>query len=96
MPVGFKHSLFEVAIDTLKRAGGKDPKAIRDAIVATHLDTIVGPIDFKTGPVPNISKTPLVSGQWQKRGKGLDLLIVENSLAPNIARQTELQAIKYA
>lgn len=96
MPVGFKHSLFEVAIATLKRAGGKSPEAIRDAIATTHLDTIVGPVDFRTGPVPNISKTPLVSGQWRKRGKEMDLLIVENSLAPNIALQAELQPIRYA
>ena len=96
MPLGFKHALFEVALDTLKRSGGKDPEAIRDAIAATQLDTIVGPINFKTGPVPNVSKTPLVSGQWKKRDKGLDLLIVENSLAPDIARQAELEAIKYA
>lgn len=96
MPLGFKHSLFEVALDALKRSAGKDPEAIRDAIASTQLDTIVGPINFKTGPVPNISKTPLVSGQWKKRDKGLDLLIVENSLAPNIARQAELEAIKYA
>lgn len=96
MPLGFKHSLFEVALDALKRSGGKDPEAIRDAIAATQLDTIVGPINFKTGPVPNVSKTPLVSGQWKKRDKGLNLLIVENSLAPDIARQAELEAIKYA
>ncbi|HUH87457.1 MAG TPA: ABC transporter substrate-binding protein [Pusillimonas sp.] len=96
MPLGFKHSLFEVAIDTLKRAGGKSPEAIRDAIATTHLDTVVGPIDFRTGPVPNVSKTPLVSGQWRKHGNGMDLLIVENSLAPNIALQAELEPIKYA
>jgi branched-chain amino acid transport system substrate-binding protein len=80
----------------LKRAGGKDAKAIRDAIAATNLDTVVGNINFKKGPVPNIAKTPLVSGQWQKQGNKLNLVVVENSLAPNIPKQAELQAIKYA
>jgi branched-chain amino acid transport system substrate-binding protein len=94
--LGLKHSLFEVAIDVLKRAGGKDRTAIRDAIASTNLDTVAGNINFKKGPVPNIAKTPLVSGQWQKRGKGLELVVVENSLAPNIPKQAELEPIKYA
>jgi hypothetical protein len=38
----------------------------------------------------------LVSGQWQKQGNKLNLVVVENSLAPNIPKQAELQAIKYA
>ncbi|MFK4754793.1 ABC transporter substrate-binding protein [Oceanobacter antarcticus] len=96
MPLGLKHSLFEVAIDVLKRAGGKDPEAIRNAIKTTDLDTIVGNINFRKGPVPNISKTPLVSGQWQKRANKLELVVVENSQAPMIPLQAELLPIKYS
>lgn len=96
MPLGFKHSLFEVAVDVLKRAGQKSPEAIRDAIAATKMNTIVGPVNFSTGPVPNVSKTPLVAGQWQKQAKGLELVIVDNSQALMIPRQAELQPIKYA
>lgn len=95
MPLGLKHSLFEVALNVLKRAGAKDPEAIRNAIRSTHLDTVVGSIDFRKGPVPNIAKTPLVAGQWQKRGKGLELVIVDNSQAPMIPVQAELLPIKY-
>lgn len=95
MPLGFKHSLFELALDVLKRAGAKDPAAVRDAIRGTRLDTVVGTVDFRKGPVPNVAKTPLVAGQWQKRGKGLELLIVDNSQAPNIPVQAELLPIKY-
>ena len=67
---------------------------VRDAIKATRLTTTVGPVNFATGPVPNISKTPLVSGQWRKSGKGLELAVVENSQAPSIAVQGKLAAIK--
>jgi branched-chain amino acid transport system substrate-binding protein len=95
MPLGLKHSLFEVAIDVLKRSGGKDPNAIRDAIINTQLNTIVGPINFKNGPVPNVTKTPLVAGQWQKRGKELELVIVENSQAPMVPVEAELLPIQY-
>jgi len=96
VPLGLKHSLFEVALDVLKRSGGKNPEAIRDAIAATNLNTIAGSVNFKKGPVPNIAKTPLVTGQWQKRGKGHELVIVENSQALMIQKQAELEPIKYA
>ncbi|MFX8813277.1 hypothetical protein ABTM61_20320, partial [Acinetobacter baumannii] len=72
------------------------PESIRDAVASTMLNTVVGTINFKGGPVPNVAKTPLVSGQWQKRGNGLELVVVENSLAPMIPRQAELEPIKYS
>lgn len=81
MPVGFKHSLFEVALAALKASEGKGAKAIRDALRATDLDTIVGHVNFRTGPVPSVSKTPLVGGQWQRKGNDLELVIVENGMA---------------
>ena len=94
MPLGFKHSLFEVAIDVFKRSEGPgNPEAIRDAIAATDYNSIVGPINFGKGPVPNICKTPLVSGQWHRQGDGLELMIVENSQAPMIDVQAELKPL---
>lgn len=93
MPLAFKHALFEVAVDALKRAAGKNPAAIRDAIRQTNLPTMVGPVNFKTGPVPNVSKTPLVGGQWRRRGKNLELVIVENSQAPMVPVQDKLVPI---
>jgi len=96
MPLGFKHALFEVAIDVLKRSKGPgNAGAIRDAIASTDYSSIVGPVNFKTGPVPNISKTPLVSGQWKRADKKLNLVIVENSQAPAIKVQGKLEAIDY-
>jgi branched-chain amino acid transport system substrate-binding protein len=93
MPLAFQHSLFEVAIDALKRSADRSPESIRNAIRETHLNTIVGPVDFRTGPVPNISKTPLVGGQWKKRGKGVDLVVVENSQASMIKLQDKLDLL---
>lgn len=94
MPLGFKHALFEVAIDVLKRSEGPGKlESIRDAIANTDYSSIVGPVNFKTGPVPNISKTPLVSGQWKRKGKNLELEIVENSQAKSIKVQSKLSPI---
>ena len=81
MPLAFKHSLFEVALAALKKSEGKGAEAIRDALRATDLQTIVGHVNFRNGPVPSVGKTPLVGGQWQRVGKELDLVIVENSQA---------------
>jgi branched-chain amino acid transport system substrate-binding protein len=53
----------------------------------------VGPVNFMTGPVPNISKTPLVGGQWRiKDGKPV-LEIVENTDQPAIAKTGAVRLI---
>lgn len=93
--LAFRHSLLELVVDVMKRAGGPGkPEAIRDAIKTLNQSTLVGPINFSKGPVANVCKTPLVSGQWQRRGKGFDILVVENSLAPEVPLQSQLQPIK--
>jgi branched-chain amino acid transport system substrate-binding protein len=93
-PIGFAHGLFEVALDVLKRTKNpKDPKSILEAIVATNLQTVVGPVNWATGPVKNVSKTPLVGGQWTKTAKGFDLVICENATAPNIPVGGKLRAL---
>ena len=84
MPLGFKHALFEVAADVLKRSKALEPNAIRQAIVATNYEAIVGPIQWKKGPVPNVCTTPLVGGQWQGEPGKLELKIVNNKTAPEI------------
>jgi branched-chain amino acid transport system substrate-binding protein len=94
-PIGFVHALFEVAVDTLKRTSDvKNKAAIRDALVATRLDTIVGPISWGSGPVKNVAKTPLVGGQWVKGQKHMfDLVIVNNLTALSIPTGGQLQPI---
>jgi len=94
MPLAFKHSLFEVAVDALKRAADLQPESIRNAIRDTHLSTIVGNIDFKKGPVPNVAKTPLVGGQWKKTAKGFDLIVVENSQAPMVPVKAKFDPLR--
>jgi branched-chain amino acid transport system substrate-binding protein len=93
-PIGFKHALFEVVADVVKRAEDLgDPEAIVAAINGTNLDTIVGNVNWANGPINNVSKTPLVAGQWQKDGDAMDLKIVANSAAPNIPLTGELKLL---
>lgn len=84
-PIGFKHALFEVVASVVARAEDlDDPAAIIKAIAATDLNTIVGQVNWSKGPVKNVTKTPLVGGQWQKEGDGVALKIVTNAPAPVI------------
>jgi branched-chain amino acid transport system substrate-binding protein len=83
-PIGYQHALFEVAIDVLRRAKSLQPKAILDAIVATNYNSMVGPVHWSGQPVKNVSKTPLVAGQWQRRAGSFELVITANKPAPEI------------
>lgn len=93
-PIGFKHALFEVVADVVRRAEDlEDPEAIVSAITDTNLDTIVGNVNWANGPINNVTKTPLVAGQWQKEGDAFDLKIVANSAAPNIPTTADLKLL---
>ncbi|MGD8563972.1 MAG: ABC transporter substrate-binding protein [Desulfarculaceae bacterium] len=65
-PIGFKHAAYEILADALKRAQSLDKEAVRNAIDATRLNTIVGPVKYNK---EHYSRTPLVGGQWVKGDK---------------------------
>lgn len=93
-PIGFKHALFEVVADVVQRSEDlEDPAAIVAAIASTNLDTIVGNVNWDNGPINNVTKTPLVAGQWQKAGDGFDLKIVANAGQPHIPLTGELKLL---
>lgn len=93
-PIGFKHALFEVVASVVERASDlEDSGAIVEAIRGTELSTIVGPVNWSTGTVKNVTKTPLVAGQWQKEGDGYDLKIVANDTAPEIPINGEIKLL---
>lgn len=93
-PMGFKHALFEVAADVLKRtADVENPESILEAIRTTDYASVVGPIRWNNPELKNICKTPVVAGQWVKSDKGFDLVICDNSSAPEIAVQGKLRLL---
>lgn len=95
------YAVFEVVADALKRTTNVDDKqSILDAIKATNLDTMCGNVNWHAGPeqnpVPNVSKTPLVGGQWVKGTNWpFDLKIVTNVTASTIKVQQDVTPIKY-
>ena len=94
-PIGFAHALFEVAADALKRSGDPmDYDKVRDALAETDMNTVVGPVNFQSGPVPNVSKTPLVGGQWRLGGDfKYDMVITANAGLPEVALGGDMEAI---
>ena len=95
------YAVFEVVADSLKRATNIDDKqSILDAIKATNLDTICGNVNWQAGPpqnpVANVSKTPLVGGQWVKgENWPFDLKVVTNVTASMVPVQQDVTPIKY-
>jgi branched-chain amino acid transport system substrate-binding protein len=94
-PIGFAHALFEIAVDVLGRASDPtDHDKVLAALVATNLNTIVGPISWGKGPVKNVAKTPLVGGQWRLNSGGpykYDLVITENAIAPMVPASGKME-----
>jgi branched-chain amino acid transport system substrate-binding protein len=86
-PIGFAHALFEVASNALSRAKSAKAGDVRDAVAGTAMDTVVGPVKWGgAGPMKNVSKTPLVLGQWVP-GSGkrkVELVVVNNDAAKAI------------
>ncbi len=85
-PIGFSHALFEVAADALQRSKSLKPADVRNAVASAKLKTVVGDVAWGgAGPFKNVSKTPLVLGQWSKGKKfKYELTIVNNEAAPTI------------
>jgi branched-chain amino acid transport system substrate-binding protein len=99
-PIGFIHSLFEVAVDVLKRTPQVgDAKATVKAIADTNLDTVVGHLQWNGANLPpfaakNVAKTPLVGGQWRlKEGNKYDIVITDNRTAPIIPAAGKMEPI---
>ena len=85
-----------MAADALRRA--KDPRdkaALRDAVAATDLATVVGQVKFGgKGPFKNVCRTPLVLGQWGTGKKHrYELVIVNNEAAKQIPAGGKLRVI---
>ena len=97
-PLGYSHALWEVAIDALKRSGNPlDKAAVRDALKTTDMQTLVGPVNFNTGPHPNVSTTPIFGGQWVPGDKWMyDLKIVDNSVNKLFEPEQKMKILPWA
>ena len=99
-PIGFVHSLLEVASNVMGRVSDvTDADAVAAAIAATDMDTMVGKVAWNGAGVPpfaaaNVCKTPLVGGQWRRNDDGtFGLVIVDNQTAPEIPTGGTMEAL---
>lgn len=95
-PLGFAEALFEVANATVKKSASIKTDDLKASISTLKTDTVVGPVDWTSGPVKNVAKTPLVGGQWRLQSSGkYDLVIVSNSIAPQIPTGGKMEQINW-
>jgi branched-chain amino acid transport system substrate-binding protein len=99
-PIGFVHSLFEMAADVITRADDPtDLDTVVETIRSTELQTIVGRVAWDGAGVPdfaaeNVCKTPLVGGQWRQEDDGsFELVVVDNTTAPDIPAAGTMQPL---
>lgn len=97
-PLGYSHAIWEVALSALTRSGNPtDKAAVRDAIKATDMTTLIGPVNFSTGPHPNVSTSPIFGGQWKNGDKWMyDLKIVDNKVNKLFEPEAQMEVLPRA
>jgi branched-chain amino acid transport system substrate-binding protein len=94
--LGATLALFDAGAATLSSSGDPKTKAsVAKAMSTLKTVTIDGPIDFTSGPVPNVSPGPIIGTQWVKAKAGskfpLDYPVTENATDPKVPIQAKLR-----
>jgi branched-chain amino acid transport system substrate-binding protein len=88
LQLGASLALFDVALAALEKSGAADDRAaVAQAIASLSVDTINGPVDFTSGPVPNVAHGPILGSQWQHvEGSAFPVsqVLTENATDPNV------------
>jgi branched-chain amino acid transport system substrate-binding protein len=87
--VGASMALLDAGFATLSNSGNPKSKAdVAKAMSTLKVVTPVGPVNFTTGPVPNVSATPIIGSQWVKAKAGsrfkLALPLTEHAGDPSV------------
>jgi len=84
-PAGYGYAALELAVQAFINAGTTDKEAVRDALSKMDTTTIVGPIkyDQQMGGL-TYGDTVISGGQWQMVDGKLTLIIIDNSVYPEV------------
>ncbi|UQA90557.1 ABC transporter substrate-binding protein [Streptomyces halobius] len=95
-PLGLAYALFEVATHALSTADDPtDGGAVAAALGRTRVETMAGPLDWTTGPVPNVATVRLVGGQWKRGDRHpCELAVVANSQWPELPLEDEPELLR--
>lgn len=84
-PAAYGYAALELAVQTFRKAGTTKKEAVRDAIGALDVTTVIGPVKYDSVMKGlTYSNTVLCGGQWQRENGRLVLKIIDNSLHPEI------------
>lgn len=94
--LGASLALLDGGFATLKAASNPNDKAaVAKALSTLNTTTMVGKVDFTSGPVPNVSAAPIIGAQWVKAPAGskfgFDLVICDNAPDPNVPIAAKLK-----
>ena len=87
--LGATLALLDGGFAALQASGNPgDKPSVAKALSTLNTTTMVGKVDFTSGPVANVSETPIIGAQWVKAAAGskfkFDLVIVDNAPDPNV------------
>ncbi len=93
--LGASMSLLDAGIAALQASANPNSKpAVANALAHLNTTTMIGRVDFTSGPVPNVSPAPIIGTQWVKSAPGsrykLDYVITEHATDPNVPVQAKL------
>lgn len=93
--LGATMSLFDAGFAALSASADvKDKAAVAKSISTLKTDTMIGKVDFTSGPVPNVSPGPIIGTQWVRTKEGskfaFDDVVTENANDPNVPVQAKL------
>lgn len=94
--LGASMSLIDAGMAVLRNSMAPTNKeAVRKALATLDVVTMLGRVNFNTGPVPNVSPTPMIGCQWVKAPSGskfqFDYVTVENAADPKVPVQAKLK-----
>jgi branched-chain amino acid transport system substrate-binding protein len=94
--LGASMALLDAGFSTLKASGDPTSKtAVVKALAKLDTTTMVGKVDFNTGPFPNVSVSPIIGCQWIKAKPGskhkFDFVTVDHATDPKVPIQAKLK-----
>jgi len=94
--LGASMSLLDGGFAALQASGTPNDKAaVAKALSTLNTTTMVGKVDFTSGPVPNVSTAPIIGAQWVKAPAGskfkVELVIVDNVTDPKVPIAAKLK-----
>ncbi|MBA1138880.1 ABC transporter substrate-binding protein [Mesorhizobium neociceri] len=94
--LGASMSLLDAGFEALKAStDAKDKAAVAKALSTLNTETMIGKVDFTSGPVASVSPGPIIGTQWVAAKEGskfpLDYVVTENATDPKVPVEAKLQ-----